>query len=240
MPRPLAEFHIDVVMQAKDTCIASQIFEEHGFIQDPTFGHHFYRDEFCLDVHEDLFRLDRIPSRKFAIVNDGAGLWERLELLKIQGCSVPTLAPYDEFTYLCWHAMKHSFSHLKWLVDLGIMYKILSRKADFSKYLSNLPDDSVRKSVWYVLRLFHEWLRIPTELGLQEKVKPRKVGRMEEHMFTLVQRGAMRTSFAEVSFFGSMKGFQPKLQFVREMLLGERLDVRRVVSASWSTLKSAL
>lgn len=234
--RPISDF--DVVMKAKDILAASQIIEKHGFLKEHTFGHHFYRQDVCLDVHEDLFRLDRVPSRKYAIVDDGAGLWDRLDILNIQGCSVATLAPYEEFIFLSWHAMKHSFSHLKWLVDLGMMYRILSRSSDFSNYLSGLPDDSVRKSVWYVLRLLHEWFGIPIEQGLQKNVQPGKLGWMEQQAFNLVRRGAMMTSFAEVSFLGSMEGLTPKLQFLREMLLGEGLDLRRMARAAWSPIKS--
>ena len=234
--RPISD--IDLVMKVKDISSASKIIEEHGFIKDHTFGHHFYCEDFCLDVHEDLFRLDRVPSRKFAIANDGAGLWDCLDTLNIQGCTVSTLAPYDEFTFLCWHAMKHSFSHLKWLVDLGMMYQILSRNSDFRKHLSCLSDDSVRKSVWYVLRLLDEWLGVPIDQELQKNVEPQKIGRIETYGFNLVRRGAIRESFAEVSFLGSIKGFNPKVQFMREMLAGEGFAIRRIVSTGWSTMKS--
>ncbi len=235
--RPISD--IDLVMQPKDILSGSHIFEEHGFIQEPTFGHHFYRDEFCLDVHVDLFRLDRVPSRKFAITHDGAGLWERLDRLNIQGCPVRTLGAYDEFIFLCWHAMKHSFSHLKWLVDLGVMYHILSRSSDFLKHLSHLPDDSVRKSVWYVLRLLQEWFEMAIEPEVQKNVEPKKTGWMEQQAFNLVREGAMSSTFAEVSFLGSMSGVQPKLQFMKEMIKGDEFDLRRVVSAGWTTMKSA-
>ena len=234
--RPISD--IDLVMQIKNIPLASKIIEEHGFLKARTFGHHFYHDDFCLDVHEDLFRLDRVPSRKFAITHDGTGLWERLDRLNIQGCPVQILDAYDEFIFLCWHAMKHSFSHLKWLVDLGMMYEILSRNTDFSECLSNLPDDSVRKSVWYVLRLLHEWLGIPIEPGLQKNVEPLKTGWMEEQAFNLVREGAMSSTFAEVSFLGSMSGVGPKLQFMREMLLGKGFDLCRVARESWATIKS--
>jgi hypothetical protein len=235
--RPISD--IDVVVKAKDSFTVTRIIKAHGFLKEKTFGHHFYREGFCLDVHEDLFRLDRISSRRFALADNAACLWERLETLTIQGCSVGTLAPYDEFIFLCWHAMKHSFSHLKWLVDLGMMYDSLSRETNFIRYLSSLPDDSVRKSVWYALHLLHEWLGISIDPGLLESVEPGKIGRLETYAFNLVRKGAIRDSFAEVSLLGSMNGFKPKFQFIREMLLREKFDIRRAVSAGWATMKSA-
>ena len=140
---------------------------------------------------------------------------------------------------MSWHVLKHSFSHLKWMVDLALMYQTLSQSSDFMKYLTRLPDDSIRKSAWYVLRFLSEVFEIPVAPSLIYLLRPAKIGWIERQAFTLIQAGNIREFFAELSFLGSIGGVRPKLQFVREMFLYQGFGVDQAFNAGWSAIKTA-
>lgn len=235
--RPIAD--LDVVCQSIDVPRVSNIIEQFGFVKGEGFGHHFYRGVLCIDLHTDLFRLDRIPTRSYSLSQGWNDVWKRLTCCTVQGLSIGTLHPFDEFALLSWHALKHSFSHMKWLVDLALVFQTLAKSEDFMKYLTCLPEDSVRKGVWYALRLLHEWFEIPVAQSLIQSVEPANKGWLESQAFKKAKAGGIQKSFAELCFLGTMNGLRPKMKFVGEMLFCEGFDVRRIFSAGWSPIRQA-
>jgi hypothetical protein len=210
---------VDLVVHQKDIPVVSEIIRGYGFTARDEQGLHFDREDLCLDIHQDLFRLDRVPSRALALSDRMETVWNRLVPCSFQGSVMARLDPVDEFIILGWHALKHSFSHLKWLVDLKLMYQNLSGCSDFLRRLHTLPDDSIRTGVWYALRLLNEWLRVPVSPTLICALAPGKSSRVEHRAFDRLQAGMEVRYFAELCFLRTIKGAQAKLMFMRDMLL---------------------
>jgi len=221
--RPISD--VDLVVHREDIPVVSQILEHHQFIKGEGFGHHFYQDNVCLDVHTDLFRLDRVSTRSYALAHTWEDVWDRLDHFQVQGCSLATLHPIDEFVLLSWHALKHSFSHLKWFIDLSLIYQAQSHLNQFSLFLASLSDDSIRKAAWYVLRLLQAWFLTPISSPMVQAVMPAKLGWLERQWsFNQVLARGKGDYFAEVSLLGSIQGIPNKVKFMTETIRSSALS----------------
>lgn len=210
---------VDLVVQPEDIPAASEIIRDHGFVAWNAPDLHFYQEDLCLDVHQDLFRLDRVPSRTYALADGMDAVRDRLVPCSFPGSRIARLDPIDEFIVSSWHALKHSFSLLKWLVDLKLLYQDLSGCPEFARRMGALPEDSVRAGVWYALRLLHEWFRVPIPQTLLQALAPRKTSWIERRAFDRIQAGTeAEYCFAEFCFLRTIKGTQGRLAFVRDML----------------------
>lgn len=231
---------VDLVAHQKDIPAVSEIIRGHGFIARDEPGLHFDREDLCLDIHQDLFRLDRVPSRALALSDGMDAVWNRLVPCSFQGGQIARLDPIDEFIILGWHALKHSFSHLKWLVDLKLMHQNLSGCPDFHRRLHTLPDDSIRTGVWYALRLLNEWFRVPVSPTLIRALSPGKTSWVEHRAFNLLRAGAEVEYFSELCFLRTIKGAQGRMAFVKDMLLCQDSERSKSSPTGWRAMGTML
>ncbi len=221
---------VDLVLHPHDVPTVHTLFQRHGFIPWEGVPHRLSRGELSVDLHQDVFRLDRIPSRaSFVDAEWHNKIWKRLIPYEVHGCPLAALHPYDEFALLSWHALKHSFSHLKWTIDLALLFPPIARSPEFSRYLVALPHDSIRKSVGYTLWLLRDWFAHLVQDTLISSLVGNRTNWIERRQFQRILLGADVRYFAEWSFLGTMTNGRTQLAFVRDMIRGHVASFSRAL-----------
>lgn len=180
--RPLSD--MDFLLPPSALNKATEILSGQGYASPPNFPSIFIKEDFQVDLHEDILNVSRISGRKKYVdlrFEDLAGRYaiEAPECRMVYG-----LKPEANFPLLAAHLAKHSFSRLIWFVDLLRILELGETKfnpeemAETAERWNLLPSALI--PVLFIKERFH--VNVPAalekrinETGLQENFIARLV-----------------------------------------------------------------
>ncbi len=160
-----------------------------------------------LELHFHLFRRFGVTLRSDDFLARAAPYQTR------RGRLVQTLAPEDEFLFLCVHAAAHSFARLAWLFDLKLL---LGKQPalDWDALLQRARDWRVLTSVAFACALLRQRLGVETPLLARLTGRQRQWLGVNERLFDQAMRryNRPRNSFgAKLGFFLASQLYQSSL-----------------------------
>ena len=121
---------LDILVRDRDVWRASAILEAHGFVADAAIPDR-RRAAFIREDYVRLFRRDGgrtvvelhwgVARRSFAVRYDGAGVWQRLTSMVLQGRTVRAPADEDLLLMLCVHGTRHGWDKLEHLASVAAL-----------------------------------------------------------------------------------------------------------------------
>jgi hypothetical protein len=126
-----------------------------------------------VEVHFDILQLGLVDRH-------GVEYWRRARTLVVGAMEVPVLAPEHQFLQLATHALRHSFSELRWLIDLDLLLRQQGDRIDWRAVIDVARDEGVGPVVRRVLAVLHDVLGTP--------LPPLPVPSLEERMLAPLYR----------------------------------------------------
>jgi hypothetical protein len=152
--RPLSD--VDVFVKPKDIPILQEQLRSLGFQSPPSSPSMWTNGPVAFDIHTDLIGSGRIRRRSLAVSFDEESFWAKAGPAKSGASHLAVLCPEHQFLHLAFHALKHSYSRMIWLVDLGLV----SRQLDWSKLLHLAESYGALRSAAYATRCLETLMNV--------------------------------------------------------------------------------
>jgi hypothetical protein len=226
--RPMED--IDLLVRRRDMDRMKQALKTAGFSPTPLYPDLFEKDSLLLDVHVHPLNLDRIRSRRFLFPENIAPLWRRAApFFEGEKGGLLQPDPVDNFILLCAHALKHSYSLEKWLVDLTIlMSKWWEDEAGWTELVRRSRFWRQERPVLYGLMLVEAMLgeKIPRvvllELGMD------RLTAVEKRILRLKAAGFASDRLCMALWFYTIQGWGRRLRFLWESVFPRRAVMAQV------------
>ena len=221
---------IDLLMRPNQTLAVKQALWDLGFRPSPAYPNVFLRGDLMLDTHIEPLGIERIRS------------WEYLTPLRtedffrhsIQGelCGRPALqlTPRVLLPYLCFHAMKHSFERLIWLVDIALLARKIDAGGGWDEVLEGIREYRLERPCYYALAYAAQHLAAPVPAALLADIRP-EMGFVERGLFARHMQHVQIPFLAERLFARMQPDLKHRIEFWRETIW-PRYEVRRQVVQS--------
>jgi len=212
--RPLSD--LDLLIKDTDLPCIKDILWRWGFRPPSPASNFWTHGPTAFDLHTDLLGATRIRRRALAFQFDTAALWREATRLEAHDPTLLLLSPPHQFLHLAVHALKHSFSRLIWLVDLGLVWQQL-RWEDL--LLQAIASGTLRPLLYVLLSLQrlmgvevppHVWAALP------------QLGRLEQRFLEAVARRRGLVALGEVMVAFSIAERRRRWGYLVEFSFPER------------------
>jgi hypothetical protein len=159
------------VMKAKEILISQgykhtfplRSVQEKAYLESPfEYSHHFGRSDGLgfVDLHWT------VEPEYLTFAPRTEQLWERLQLIDLEGFPIETLSAEDMLLFLCIHGTKHRWEKLIWLSDLAAFIQTC-RQIDWQRVMDRVETLGIRRMVSLSLLLARDLLgvNLPREAG---------------------------------------------------------------------------
>jgi len=124
-----------------------------------------------VDLHFNL-----VP-RCLSINIDPQALFDRAEIVTVNGRAVSCLSPEDTLIYLCVHAWKHGWTLLKWICDIAQFARSARGRVDWDKLIERTSSLGIEGIVYSSFHLAAELLREDSLRGPAQKLAGKSCGK---------------------------------------------------------------
>jgi hypothetical protein len=160
-------------------------------------------DGICLDMHRGLIGR-MLHNRVLGIdMND---VWSKRRRISRDNVSVDTLDFEYTIIYQCLHlSMQHSFSGIRWYVDINEFIKRHGEKIDWDKLLALALRYRIRKPVYYSLLFAKDLFSAPVPGRILDELR-KSTGGWDRWFFRKIRKSSSSVEyFAELSMFDSAR-----------------------------------
>lgn len=199
---------IDILIKETDAARMAKILKSAGYAEaGDSKGFPRYRSQkvfsapggSCVDVHVDLVGR-RLHNRFIRL--DMERIWRDRRELDMAGSGIYGLDLLHDLAYQCLHlSMNHSFSGLKWYVDINEFLLKHSGELDWDGFLSLVKEYGIKRPVYYSLFFAKEMLaaQVPSRV-LKELESSRR--RYDTRLFENIKRNERGVDYlAELAMF---------------------------------------
>ncbi len=209
--RPLSD--IDVLVKTSDVPFLQEELRLLGFHSPASSRSLFTNGPVAFDIHTDLIGAGRIRRRSLAVEFDEESLWTRSLPVESGASQLRVLCPEHQFLHLAVHALKHSYSRMIWLVDLGLV----SKQLDWSELVRLAEAYGALRPTAYAARCLETILTMAIP-GDVRRALPR-LNRLESGFLDLVKRRRPETeAFGEPLVAFSIPTWRGRLAYLCEYL----------------------
>ncbi len=226
--RPMED--IDLLVRPKDMDRARQVLEKSGFRSRPLYPDLLEKEGVLLDVHTHPLNLDRIRSRRFLFPEDVSPLWSRAVPF-FDGEAGGLLQPdrWDNFILLSAHALKHSYSLEKWLVDLKIiMAGWREDDADWAELIRRARFWRQERPVLYGLMLVEAMLGERMPRGVLSGLGVEQLTVVEKRILRMKAAGFASDRLCMALWFFMIEGWGRRSRFLWETVFPGRAVMGQV------------
>jgi len=217
--RPLSD--LDILVRSSDYSSFEEVLLERGFRPDFPSSTFFTKGSLAFDLHTDLTGAEWVRRKALAFRFDAEALWREASPLDGQDPTLLVLSPLDQFLHLAVHALKHSFSRLIWLVDLGLV----SRHLKWEDLVDLAKASGTLRPLAYALFGLENLMGVEAPPEIQASLpQPNRLERM--FLSSVVSRRAMETP-GEVIVAFSIPGLPGKLSYLSELVFPQRQVLAR-------------
>ena len=208
--RPFCD--VDVLIKDRDFSDTDKMLKGKGFVpceEEEKFDQYrsqklySWKGEIYLDVHKSL--IGRKLHGQMLNVKDEM-VWENKRRLLLAESELYTLDLVHTLLYQCLHlAMQHSFSGLRWYVDIHEFLNKYWGKIDWEKFVELAGSYKIRRPVYYVLLFTDRMLgaRVPDDVMKKLKKIERRIDRW---VFNRIRMNNSGTDYlAELFMFDRMQ-----------------------------------
>lgn len=220
---------IDLLVAGADVRRFTALLISAGFEQLPLHARLFARGEVLLDVHTEPLGIERIPSWAlltplraddfFKYAQHGSLLGEAA-ILPLAGVTLP---------YICFHAMKHSFERLVWLLDIALLAGRINAASDWDDVQAGIERYALQRPCFYALSYARDHLDAAVPEAVLDTLRPRMDWR-ERQIFSRFMQHEQVPFLAERVFARMQPDAMHRLIFWKETIW-PGAEVRRQVQA---------
>jgi nitrogen regulatory protein PII len=196
------ESDMPVVEEALKTSAFKEAHDNSGFPRYRSQKVFLRSDGLVLDVHVDLIGR-RLHNR--AIKIDMEKIWREKRQAEIGGAKIFVLDLLHDLAYQCLHlSMNHSFSGLRWYVDINEFLRKHSGEFDWDGFLSLVKEYRIKRPVYYSLFFAEKMLGAPVPARIFDQLGKSKK-KYDNWVFERIRCNQRGTDYlAELAMFDSM------------------------------------
>lgn len=222
--RPLSD--IDILVHPPDVPSLQEELRSLGFHPSASSRSLWANGPVSFDIHTDLMGTGRIRRRGLAITFDEESLWARALPVASGAGHLRVLCPEHQFLHLAVHALKHSYSRLIWLVDLGLV----SKQLDWSQLLLLAQACGALRPTAYAVGCLEQLMAIEMPSDVQRALPA--LNKMESGFVDLVRRRRPEMeALGEPLFAFSIPSWRGRLAYLFEFMFPSRLVLAGDVDA---------
>lgn len=173
----------------------------------------FVSDELVLDIHVDLFHVERVEARRFAGSIPIEDVWQHHSKWEIGGFEFDCIDAEDAAIYSAVHVLRHSFRRLNWFVDLHLL---CARKVNAEQLIGRVEAASFEKPMLYALRFLLPHVDLPTELVAWTRTQT--MSGVETWFVRKAWADRHHNELGDVLWTFSIGGFVRRLYFILQTL----------------------
>jgi hypothetical protein len=164
------------MVNPKDIPAAKSILAELGYQQitvTSTWDHSFHEIPYYKIVNFPVFiELHWELDDSKMIAFPAKQIWNRTQVLQLQGGSTTVLSPEDNLLFLACHLFKHDDQLLKFLADIAELLKKYDGLLDWDYITESIHSWQIETYAYYSLKLAGELLGAPVPVSTLETLKP--------------------------------------------------------------------
>jgi hypothetical protein len=217
--RPLSD--LDLLVKASDLPALQELLMERGFRPVSGSSVFFANGSAAFDLHTDLVNADRIRRAGLAFAFDNTVLWREASPMTPGDPTILILSPVDQALHLTLHALKHSFSRLIWIVDMGLVLQ----RVKWEHLVARAEATGTLRPLTYAVFLLQRLMGLEVPPDLRARLPTfnwmeRAVLRCAVNRRRLWALGEMMTAFSISNLRGKL-AYLAEFSFPRQDVLAE-------------------
>ena len=164
---------IDLLIAVQDMQRCWELLKQAGFFCLPGHPMLFARGEVLLDVHTEPLGIERIPSWALLTPLRGDDFFRCSQPGTLLG--EPAILPDAGvcLPYLCFHAMKHSFERLIWLLDIALLARRIDAEQGWDEVQAGIARYALQRPCFYALSYAWQHLSAPVPERVLDALRQR-------------------------------------------------------------------
>lgn len=204
---------IDLLVQPDRLDEIASVLDEMGYTSPARHPDIFYSDELVLDIHVDLFHVERVGARRFAGCIPIEEVWQRRSKREVGGFQFDCIGAEDAAIYSAVHVLRHSFRRLNWFVDLRFL---CAREVDANELIRRVEAASFEKPMLYALRFLLPYVDLPAALVAWTRTQT--MSGVETWFVRKALADRHNNELGDVLWSFSIGGFARRLYFILQTL----------------------
>jgi hypothetical protein len=217
--RPLSD--VDLLIKASDLPFIDQALRQRGFHPDSPSSMFYTNGPLAFDLHTSLINEERVRRKGLAFSFDAEAIWQEASPLSDRDSTLLVLAAPPQFLHVVIHALKHSFSRLMWLVDLGL----IARRVEWPELVDRARAAAALRPLAYGVCLLEALLRVDVAPSIRAALP--KLNRIERLFVSSVVRRSSTETFGDLTVAFSIPGTTGKLSYLAELCFPRRAVLGR-------------
>jgi len=217
----------DLLIHKQDRKKITDLFGMLGFYPHQIYKNLYFRNNHCLDIHTHPLNERRKGVRNFLYPFNFDDIWKERTRFMLDEISICAPSAYDELIFSAIHAIKHAFSHLKWLLDPAVIIDRMGTRLHWDYLAQRAAASNFQHGVWLVLELTSSLFSkaIPAELLSLFQSKARS-----SYNHLALQRNLVNFH-PDLYFLRHIKGFGRKIQWTAAALFPEKAVRKEIMFA---------
>jgi len=220
---------IDLLMRPNETLAVKQALWDLGFRPSAAYPNIFQRGDLMIDTHTEPLGIERIRAWEHLTPLRAEDFFRHSAEGEISGKPALLVQPRVLLPYLCFHAMKHSFERLIWLVDIALLARKIDADGGWGAVLAGIRDYRLERPCHYALAYVQAHLGAPVPESLLAAIRP-DMGFVERGLFARHMNHAQIPYLAERLFARMQPDLKHRLEFWRETIY-PRYEVRQQMAS---------
>lgn len=216
---------IDLLMRPNETLAVKQALWDLGFRPSAAYPNIFQRGDLMIDTHTEPLGIERILSWEYLTPLRAEDFFRHSAEGELSGKPALLVRPRVLLPYLCFHALKHSFERLIWLVDIALLARQVDAENGWDEVLAGIREYRLERPCYYALAYVRAHLAAPVPDVFLEAIRP-AMGFVERGLFARHMNHAQIPYLAERLFARMQPDLKHRLAFWRETLY-PRYEVRQ-------------
>ncbi|HID11592.1 MAG TPA: hypothetical protein EYP17_09885 [Candidatus Latescibacteria bacterium] len=208
---------VDLWIREENLPRIEEVLRSEGFSPLEGYPLLFHKGGLWIDLHLDLIGTTRVRSRSFGARIDRDAVWEDVEPLEVDGFEVLALSPKDRLLFLCFHALKHSFWRLIWIVDIAEAIRVY-KDLHWGNFVRRAKDFGLERPAYYGLRCAHELLDAPVPREAMSALVPVRQKYIERKLLDVALAGLGADGLSEVLYLFSISKASQRARFLWEAI----------------------
>lgn len=217
--RPLSD--VDLLIKASDLPFIDKALHQRGFRPDSPSSMFYTNGPLAFDLHTSLINEEWVSRKALAFSLDAEAIWQEASPLSDRDSTLLGLAAPHQFLHLVIHALKHSFSRLMWLVDLGLV----AQRVEWPAIVDRARAAAALRPLAYVVCLLEALLRVDVPPEIRAALP--RLNRIERLFVSSVVRRSSTETFGELTVAFSIPGATGKLSYLAELCFPRRAALGR-------------
>lgn len=143
----------DLLIEKEDRTRITDVLGKLGFYPHQIYKNLYFRDNYCLDIHTHPLNERRKGVRNLVYPLNFDDIWKEHTEFILDRTSIYAPSAYDELIFSALHAIKHAFSHLKWLLDLAVIIDWMQTRLHWGSLAQRATASNLQHGVWLALEL---------------------------------------------------------------------------------------